>query len=31
MDAIESRTGDSASAVNDELLDIQRKQHVSTI
>jgi hypothetical protein len=28
MAAIESRIGDSASVVNDELLDIQRKQQV---
>ena len=31
MGAIESRIGDNASAVNGELLDIQRKQQVSLI
>ena len=31
MAAIESRIGDSASAVNDKLLDIQQKQQVPWI
>ena len=31
MGAIESRIGDNASAVNGELLDIQRKQQVSSL